>query len=87
VTLVDDATDEHHPARKFSAGCLKSVRLLELELAALLEALDDRVLELELADKPKAIGKAVRKKQDETVEIQDRRASIRRPIQVEIHVA
>ncbi len=90
VTLVDDADrDEQHPGAEVQRRAHEEIeiRLLELELAALLEAFDDRVLELELADEPQPIGKAVREEQHETVEIQNRRGAIRRLIQVELHVA
>ena len=43
---------EHHPGAEVQRRVDEEIeiRLLELELAAFLEALDDRVLELELAD-------------------------------------
>ena len=78
------------PARKFKDGRDEEVeiRLFELELAALLQALDDGVLELELADESQPIGKAVREEQHEAVEIENRRDRfVRRLVQVEFHVA
>ena len=78
------------PARKFKRRTHEEVeiRLFELELAALLQALDDGVLELELADEPQPIGEAVREEQDEAVEIENRRDRfVRRLVQVELHIA
>ena len=46
------------------------VRLLQLELAGVLEAFDERVLELQLADEPDAVAEAVRDEQHEAMEVE-----------------
>ena len=61
------------PARTLNASREEEVdvRLFELELARFLEPLDERVLQLELADEPDAWRKAVVEKQDEAMEVED----------------
>ena len=76
VPFVDDADrHEQHPGAEVEGGVDEEIEigLLELEFSAFLEALDDRVLDLQLADEAQAIGKAVREQQHEPVEVENRR--------------
>ena len=74
VAFVEDADrHEHHAGADVERARQEKVeiRLLELQLAAALEALDERVLQLELADEADAIREPVRDEQHEAVEVDD----------------
>ena len=62
------------------------VGLLELQLARVLEPLDQRVFELELADEPDAIAEAMRDQQDEAMEVEAPVFEFEL-VEVEVHVA
>ena len=57
--------------------------------AGLLETFDERVFELELADKAQAVGEAVVEEQHEAVEVEDGIAvgAVERRVEVHLHVA
>ena len=89
VTLVEDA-DRHqqHAGAHVEAARQQEVDvgLFELQLAALLEALDERVLELELADEADLRRELVRHEQHEAVEVQPPVRALELVV-VEVHVA
>ena len=74
VPLVDDADRHQHHARAQVEPARQQevdVGLLELQLAALFEPFDERVLQLELADEPETRREGVVQQQDEPVEVED----------------
>jgi hypothetical protein len=90
VPLVDDANrHEQHAGAEVQGGVNEEVqvRLLQLQLAALFQALDDRVFELELADEAQPLGEAVAEEQHEAMEVERGRGPVGRPVQMEVHVA
>ena len=62
------------------------VRLLELQLAGLLQTLDEGMLELQLADEPDAVAEPVRDEQHEPVKVEPAVLELRL-VEMEIHVA
>ena len=89
VAFVDDAhRDQHHPGPEVDRGLDEKIqiRLFQLELAALFEALDDGVLQLELANETDPIRETVRDQQHEAVEIEHGRG-VARLVEMQIHVA
>src|SRR6185503_14033174 len=58
----------------------------EFQFARLLEPLDQRMLELELADEAKTLGEAVVEEEHEAVEIEER-VFVLGLVEVEVHVA
>ena len=62
------------------------VGLLQLQLARLLEAFDEGVLELELADEADAVGELVRDQQHEAMEVELAVLELRLVV-LEVHVA
>ena len=76
------------PARRLNAGVDPEVQvgLFQLQLARFLEAFDQAVLELELADEAQAVAEAVVEQQDEAVEI-EQRVLVLGPVEVKVHVA
>ena len=89
VPLVDDA-DRHqqHAGPDVEAAREQEVEigLLELELAGLLESLDEGVLQLELADEADAVGEPVGDEQHEAVEV-ELGVLVVDVVEVEVHVA
>ena len=89
MPFVDDADrHEHHPGADVERAADEKVeiRLFQLELAARFEALDERMLELDLADEADAIAEAMGHEQDEAMEID--RAVVELGLrEVHVHVA
>ena len=89
VPLVDDAHrhEQHAGAHVERASDQEiEIRLLDLELTALLEALDDGVLDFDFADEPEPRVELVRDEQDEAVEV-ERAVPKLWLVEVELHVA
>ena len=73
MPLVDDADRQEQHARANVERSRKQeidVRLLELDLTARLEPLDERMFHLQFADESNPVGKPVRHQQHEAMEIQ-----------------
>ena len=89
MALVDDA-DRHqqHPGSEVEAARDQEVEigLFELELAGFLQALDEGVLQFELADEADAVREPVGEQQDEAVEV-ELGVLVADVVVVEIHVA
>ncbi|MEO5819601.1 MAG: hypothetical protein ABIT71_03790 [Vicinamibacteraceae bacterium] len=89
VAFVEDA-DRHQqhagPDVEAPGEQEVDVRLFQLEFAALLEPLDESVLELQLTDEPDARRKLVRHEQDEAMEVEPAVGPLRLVV-VEVHVA